>query len=113
MASIVLGVGTSHSPLLALDGSEWEQRAADDFRSKSLNLSDGRYVSYGELSTITQDRYADVATSEQFIAKSARAQAALDRLADEIEACDPDVAIIVGDDQAELYSPDNMPAIAL
>ncbi len=113
MARIVLGLGTSHTPLLALSGHEWALRAADDLKAPELNLSDGSWVSYDELNATVLDRYADVATPEVFERKSTSAQAALDRLADEIEAADPQVVVIVGDDQDELYSKKNMPAVAL
>jgi len=46
MARIVLGIGTSHSPLLVLGGAQWEFRAQDDRRNKGLNTLDGRFVSY-------------------------------------------------------------------
>ena len=49
MARIVLGIGTSHSPLLVLGGPQWEFRSNDDRRNKSLNTLDGRLVSYDDL----------------------------------------------------------------
>lgn len=113
MASIVLGVGTSHTPLLALDGEEWESRARDDFSNKRLNMSDGRWVTYDELAVETGNRYADVATEETFVRKSNESQAALTRIADELEAANVDVIVIIGDDQDELYSKENMPAVAV
>lgn len=113
MAEIVIGVGTSHTPLLSLDGDEWQSRASDDFRNKNLNLSDGRWVTYDELDLEVGGRYADIAVPAVFREKSDRSQAALDRIADDIEAAAPDVVIIVGDDQEELYSKANMPAVAL
>jgi hypothetical protein len=70
MAKIVLGIGTSHTPLLALNGDEWESRAADDRRNKRLNLSDGRWLSYDELAAEVGDRYASVAVPEVFRRKS-------------------------------------------
>jgi hypothetical protein len=113
MAKIVLGIGTSHTPLLSLDGDEWTQRAAGDRQSTTLNLSDGRWVSYDQLVAEVGEPYADVATLEVFRTKAEICQKALDHLADEIEAAAPDVVVIIGDDQEELYSPKNIPAIAV
>lgn len=113
MAKIILGIGTSHSPLLALDGERWSERAADDFRNQRLNTSDGRWLSYDQLVAEVGGRYADNATPKHFVAMAEACQKALDRLADDLAAAAPDVVVIVGDDQAELYSPGNMPAIAL
>lgn len=36
MALVTLGIGTSHSPILILDGDRWEQRSLDDRRIKAL-----------------------------------------------------------------------------
>lgn len=113
MAQVVLGIGSSHSPLLALDGEEWAHRARDDLRSKALNLSDGRWLAYPDLLAETNGRYADIATLETFRHQSAAAQRALDGLADQLEAANPDVVVIIGDDQEELYSPKNIPAIGV
>jgi hypothetical protein len=113
MARIVLGLGTSHSPLLSLDGSRWAERAADDLRSRSLNTSDGRWLTYDQLRAEVGDRYASVSTREHFIAKAAICQSALDRLAAELAAAAPDIVVIIGDDQGELFSLSNMPAVSI
>lgn len=113
MARIVLGLGTSHSPLLTLDGSRWAERAADDLRSRSLNTSDGRWLTYDQLRAEVGDRYASVSTREHFIAKAAICQSALDRLAAELAAAAPDIVVIIGDDQGELFSLSNMPAVSI
>lgn len=113
MARIVLGVGTSHSPILTLESKDWHQRAKADFANPGLSLIDGRRVTYPELVAERGEHYADVATPEIFHQIAARCQASLDRIADEIEAARPDVVVIIGDDQNELYTPGNMPAIAV
>lgn len=113
MARIVLGLGTSHSPLLTLEGSRWAERAADDLRSRRLNTSDGRWLTYDQLLAEVGDRHAAVSTAEHFVAKAAICQAALDRLAAELAAAAPDVVVIIGDDQDELFSLSNMPAVSI
>ena len=113
MATIVLGMGTSHTPLLALDGARWSERAADDLKNERLVLSDGRMVSYTALKAERGEPFADQATTERFVALHATAQAELERLADAIEQAAPDVVIVIGDDQDELFGKDNMPAVAI
>jgi OH-DDVA oxygenase len=113
MARIVLGLGSSHTPLLTLPATEWAHRAAADYANPKLNFSDGRLVNYGELLAEVGDRYGDVVSVEELQRKAEISQAALDRLADELEAADPDVVIIVGDDQEELFGPANQPAVAI
>lgn len=113
MAKIVMGVGMSHSPLLALDGERWDERANDDRNNTKLNTIDGRFVPYAEVSRMSGDRHAPIAKKENFIGHYNAAQAALDRLAEDFERVRPDVVIIIGDDHYELFSPANMPAIAV
>ncbi len=113
MASIVLGIAASHTPLLALRAQHWEQRAAADLANKQLNLSDGRLLTYEQLLQEVGPRYADIVTPEVLAGKAQRCQAALDKLADAISAAAPDLAIIVGDDQRELYTASNQPSLAV
>ncbi|WP_420131985.1 extradiol ring-cleavage dioxygenase [Rhodopseudomonas sp.] len=113
MAKLVFGLATSHTPMLTLEGKRWSERAADDRRSKSLNLSDGRFVSYDQLAAENGEPYAADATEENFLKMEAHAQRALDTIADGLEQAAPDVVIIIGDDQAELFSLSNMPAMSI
>jgi hypothetical protein len=113
MAELVLGIGTSHTPLLTFGAEKWPDYSRRDYRSKTLNLSDGRWVSYEELVAEVGERYAEAATTEEFAKKHRASQAALDRLGDDIAAAKPDVVIIVTDDHYELFSPANNPAISI
>ena len=113
MARIVLGMGTSHSPLLVLGGSNWELRAQDDKRNKTLNTLDGRLISYEQLVSERGEPFVRESDPAGFPALAQRAESALDRLAAQLKAAEPDVVLVVGDDQGELFSPDNFPAIAV
>lgn len=113
MSDIVLGIGTSHSPLLSIDARLWVERAKDDLKREKIHLSDGRVISYAALAAETHERYADEATAENFILQANAAQAALDRLEQELLDAKPDLLVIVGDDQEELFTRAHMPAIAI
>jgi hypothetical protein len=113
MGKVVMGIGMSHSPLLALDGERWDERASDDRQNQRLNTIDGRFVPYGEIADAVKDRYADIAITEKFIEQDAAAQRALDRLGDDLAKVAPDVVVIIGDDHYELFSSANMPAISI
>ncbi|MFH5824633.1 hypothetical protein [Georgenia sp. AZ-5] len=113
MAEIVMAVGTSHSPLLAIAPETWPDRAKDDLRKTELFLADGRVVSYDELNVEVGGRHADEATTEHFVEQAALAQAALDRLAAAIDEAELDALIVIGDDQQELFSDAHTPAIAV
>ena len=113
MAEIVLGIGTSHSPLLTFDADMWMERATDDRRNQALTLSDGRTLSYDALLA----ERGPVREAESRLRclhyQVDRCEAALGRLADAIEAAEPDIVLVVGDDQDELFKPANTPSIAL
>lgn len=113
MAKIVLGLAASHSPLLTLDWPEWQHRATSDLANNALNLSDGRFVSYEELAAENGAPYGALATPEQFEQAAERCQAGLDRLAEKLEAAAPDVVVVIGDDQGELFALSNTPAISV
>lgn len=113
MAKIVLGIGASHTPLLTLDSRHWMHRAAADLANKALNLSDGRFVDYESLLRERGPRYAELVNEQILMDKARGCAAALDRLAREVELAKPDLVIIVGDDQRELFDANNQPAVAI
>lgn len=113
MARIVLACGTSHTPLLALEAPEWEARARNDRANAALVDQSGQRCSYDELAARVGDRYAAEAVTERWEAHARDAHAALDRLAGDLDAAAPDVVVIIGDDEHELFSAANMPAIAV
>lgn len=113
MARIVLGLAASHSPLLTLGWPQWQHRAAADYANDQLNLSDGRFVAYATLAKETGEPYAAIATPDQFREAAERCQAGLDRLADELADARIDAVLVIGDDQAELFSPANTPMISV
>lgn len=113
MGKVVMGIGMSHSPLLALPAERWGERGDDDRRNTGLNMIDGRLVDYPTVARERGEPWADVAGIPTYRKLEAGAQSALDRLADDLEKVAPDVVVIVGDDHYELFSPANMPAIAI
>jgi len=108
-----VGIGTSHSPLLANDAKIWLERGADDRRSKGLNLSDGRRVTYEQLAAEFGEPYAERTSVAYLEQQSRTAAAAMDRLAAVLKDVRPDVVVIVGDDQGELFNLSNMPAVSV
>jgi len=113
MANIVLGLTTSHTPLFTLNSDDWRLRAEPDRADPRLNLSDGRRMRYEELLAEVGPKYAEASRQEELVRKAALCEAALDRLANALEAARPDLVLVVGDDQGELFSPSNQPAIAI
>lgn len=113
MAKIVFAGGTSHTPLLTFDSSLWREYASRDYKATRLNTMDGEFVTYDELLERVGERHDDDTTDEVFLEKHDRCHAALDRLSSDLLASEPDVVIIVTDDESELFSRQNTPALSI
>jgi hypothetical protein len=113
MAHLVAGFATSHTPILALVADEWEARAVNDRKNPQLYDMTGVPRTYPELSQLVGDRFAPLATPSLWSEQYDAAQCDLDRLAETLKATAPDVLIIVGDDEQELFSLGNFPAVAI
>jgi hypothetical protein len=115
MAKLVLAVGMSHGPMLALEPEKWFERVKDEKESSApvINKLDGTFVTYAEYYEEIGDKYSHKISLENFTAQSEVCQAALDRIAADIETAKPDVIVIIGNDQRELFNPANSPAIAI
>ncbi len=110
MAEIVLGIGTSHSPMLNATAEEWELFAP---REPSMSLLDreGAPSSYEALVREAGGRYDAHCNRAAYEKCLGAARAAMDRLAGEIRRARLDALVIVGDDQKELFLGDNLPAL--
>src|SRR5215475_4991708 len=111
MADIVLGIGTSHSPLLASPPEDYPKHAEIDAKGRKLLYKTGKPSTYGKLL-----ERADPSIKEQIVTsvleeRAARCTANVARLAGVIEGASLDALIIIGDDQNEQFFDDNMPAI--
>jgi Catalytic LigB subunit of aromatic ring-opening dioxygenase len=113
MAEIVTALGTSHSPLLLAAPDAWLERADQDRTNPELYDHEGRHRTYDELVAEAGDRYAAELDPERWETRFKQCQAAIDRLGDDLAAARPDVIVVVGDDQGELFDATNQPAMAL
>lgn len=110
MAEVVLGIGTSHSPMLNASVQEWAYFAQREPTTKLLDRR-GQPSSYAALLQEAGARYDGEATPERFAERHRAAQSALDRLAEEIRNARLDALVVFGDDQKELFHDDNIPAL--
>jgi hypothetical protein len=110
MGQIVLGIGTSHSPMLNATADEWTRFAP---REPTLNFYDrnGEHTTYEALLAEAAGRFDSECTPVKFGERLGTANAALGRLADEIKRAQLDVLVIVGDDQKELFLDHNIPGL--
>lgn len=113
MAEIVLGMGLSHSPQTCVSPENWEDLVERDRERRSLLGCDGGLHSYPELEEIAPPAAKVPQTLEGRRAQHDRVQAAVGKLAEKLAEVAPDVVVIVGDDQRELFLDDGMPMFGM
>jgi 3-O-methylgallate 3,4-dioxygenase len=112
LADIVVGVASSHTPQLSSGVDMWTDHAERDQRAPRLLGRDARYHTYDELLVVAPPPVAGQLDRVTWDAKYARCQAAIAALAATLDAARPDIAVIIGDDQRELFLDDGIPAFA-
>src|ERR1700735_2431189 len=111
MAKLVLGMGTSHTPMLNAPPTDWPRFIERDNQRTNLLDTDGNLTSYeAQLKRAPADIVAQIAP-ERMAARHASVEAAMSRLGDYLRDARLDALIVVGDDQDELFHPANMPGI--
>jgi 3-O-methylgallate 3,4-dioxygenase len=82
-----------------------------DKRNPELLDTDGRHVSYDELLAKASPSLAGEVTTAKWQARYDACQQGIATLAKVLEQVSPDILVIFGDDQEELFSDENMPAM--
>ncbi len=113
MAEIVLGVGTSHSPLLNSPAEDYPKHAQIDASGRKLLDKMGQQVTYGDLLAQADPSIKDQIEHKVLEERAARCTANIARMAQVIEAAKLDALIIIGDDQHEQFLDDNIPAMLI
>jgi 3-O-methylgallate 3,4-dioxygenase len=114
MAEIVFGFGSSHGPLLATPPERWDLRAADD-RKNPQHPFRGRIYTFAELVEARRGEKDFVKESSLEVRRERdeRSQRAMDRLAQKVADVDPDIIVVVGDDQHEWFHEDIQPSFSV
>jgi hypothetical protein len=105
MARIVLGLGTSHSPHVSTQPEHWHLHAERDYGNPRLDMP--------ALERAAPAGIARHLTLGAYRAKHETTQAAIAQLAAALLAARPDVVVVVGDDQRELFLDECSPAFAV
>jgi 3-O-methylgallate 3,4-dioxygenase len=115
MATIVLGIGTSHTPLLSLPAELWPAYAEGDRRNPELVYPpNGWTLSYEEaLDYVAPEVKGRYTGPEPFTEWAHRCQTSLDTLSCTLRQAKPDITIVVSDDQDEWFYEGNMPALSV
>jgi 3-O-methylgallate 3,4-dioxygenase len=111
MARIVLGMATSHTPMLNAPPTDWPRFIERDAKRSNLLDVEGRLTTYeGQLAHAPADIAAHIAP-DRMQARHDAVEGAMARLGGYLSDAKLDALIVVGDDQDELYHPGNMPGI--
>ena len=114
MAKIVLGLGSSHSPMLSLPAEMWPLFAERDKNNPMLtSVPEGKVLSYEELLDQADPSVAEGISTQKYRAQHEACQQAITTLEETLAESRPDVVVIVGDDQEELFYDDNMPLFSI
>jgi 3-O-methylgallate 3,4-dioxygenase len=113
MAKIVLGIGTSHTPLLSLPPEMWPEYAKGDERNPELAYPPHGYVMSFPQAVETLKGKTQYAGPEPFAEQSVKFKKALDTLSATLQGADADITVIISDDQDEWFYEDNMPRFAV
>jgi 3-O-methylgallate 3,4-dioxygenase len=111
MADIVIGIASSHTPQLSSGVDMWPDHAARDQRYPLLG-KDAAYHTYEETLAGADPGIAGELKPDVWAGKYQRAQAAIESLSAALAAADADLALVIGDDQRELFVDDGIPAFA-
>ena len=114
MAEIIYGFGSSHGPLLSTPPEKWDLRAADDKKNPSHPFR-GDFYTWPELyehrkSENDFEKEIEIGVRE---GRAERNQKSLNALADKFEEVDPDICIVVGDDQHEWFHDQVQPSFTV
>jgi len=105
MAQIVLGLATSHSPMLSAPVEMWTM----GFGAK--DALDSRLGDFQELRRRNGARVAQELSAEKLQERHHAVQSGVAAIADTLSRYSPDVVLIIGDDQYELFREDHVPAV--
>lgn len=112
MASIVMGLATSHTPQLSTPPEVWPQHGENDKKNPWLFDRLGKRVSYDEvLATADPDIPARELRPEKQRERYEGAQRAVAHLQEKLAEVSPDVVVVFGDDQAEIFPHQFRPAL--
>src|SRR6185436_19192009 len=100
MARIVLGLGTSHTPMLLASDATLERFIETDQKIKHRD-KEGRPVTYGELLEKADPKMAHMVAPEHLGVRQNVARGAISRVAHTRANSDLDALIVFGDDQNE------------
>ncbi|WP_330176904.1 hypothetical protein OG875_27475 [Streptomyces sp. NBC_01498] len=111
MADLVLGVGTSHGPLLNTPPDDWGLRAAADRANPAL-VYRGEEYPYDELLALRAPGFAAACEPDARRSRHTACRAHIEELGRRIKAAELDVLVVVSSDHKEVFGDELLPQFA-
>lgn len=112
MAEIVLGIGAAHGPLLSTPPEQWDLRAKADRENKS-HWYRGKTYDFESLLKERAPGFAPEVEVDVRRERFARCRKALDQLTEKFQQVNPEVLVVVGNDQREFFEADLTPSMTI
>ena len=112
MAEIVLGIGSSHGPLLSTPPEQWDLRAKAD-RENKKHWYRGKTYDFESLLKERAPGFANEIAVETRRERFQRCRAAMEALGRKFKEVNPDAVVIVGNDQREFFDEGLTPSITV
>ena len=112
MSEIVLGIGSSHGPLLSTPPEQWDLRAKADRENKG-HWYRGKTYDYESLLKERAPGFAKEIEVETRRRRFVQCRHALESLGRKFNEVAPDAVVILGNDQREFFNPGLTPAITV
>jgi len=112
MAKIVLGLGTSHTPMLLASDETLRRFEETDQKIKHRD-KEGRPATYSGLLEKAEPKMAAMVAPAALVARQNKARGAIAHLAETLGNAKLDTLIVMGDDQDEAYLEDCRPTFAI
>jgi hypothetical protein len=112
MAKIVLGLGSSHTPMLLASDETLPRFLETDQKIKHRD-KEGRQTTYAELLEKADPKMAAMVAPAELVARQNKVRAASAHLSKTLNSAGLDALIVMSDDQDEAYLEDNRPTFAI
>ncbi len=112
MAEIVVGIASSHTPQLSSGVDMWEDHAERDRRNPELLGKDDEFHTYDEVLGVADPGIEEELDPAVWERKYRRGQEAVAELTRQLAKARADVAVVMGDDQREIFGDAGSPMFA-
>src|SRR5579872_2542197 len=112
MAEIILGIGSSHGPLLSTPPEQWDLRAKAD-RENKKHFYRGKTYDFEGLLQERAPGFAAEAAVEVRRERFGKCRQAMEVLTQKFKDAAPEAVVIVGNDQREFFDESLTPSITV